>query len=151
MAIEYFQIKERDYDLVEQLLKIDSASYAEGALEIFDLVALLRHGRVYVAVEYDEVLGSVYFMRNFDDVDCAFLYSINIVKPESTPNLAVSLLNIAFADMKAFGIKSVEVNVDPTNYRALKIYRESLGFVASESMQSDLLGGSEILMLQKDL
>lgn len=151
MAIEYFQIKERDYDLVEQLLKIDAAAYAEGALEIFDLVALLRHGRVYVAVEYDEVLGSVYFLRNFDDPDCAFLYSINIVNPEATPNLATSLLNIAFADMKAFGIKSVEVNVDPTNYRALKIYRENLGFVASESMQSDLLGGDEILMLQKDL
>lgn len=151
MAIEYFQIKERDFDLVEQLLKIDAAAYADGALEIFDLVALLRHGRVYVAVEYDEVLGSVYFLRNFDDPDCAFLYSINIVDPEATPNLATSLLNIAFADMKSFGIKSVEVNVDPTNYRALKIYRESLGFVASESMQSDLLGGDEILMLQKDL
>ena len=151
MAIEYFQIKERDYDLVEQLLKIDAATYADGALEIFDLVALLRHGRVYVAVEYDEVLGSVYFLRNFDDPDCAFLYSINIVDPEATPNLATSLLNIAFADMKSSGIKSVEVNVDPTNYRALKIYRESLGFVASESMQSDLLGGDEILMLQKDL
>ena len=151
MAIEYFQIKERDYDLVEQLLKIDAAAYADGALEIFDLVALLRHGRVYVAVEYDEVLGSVYFLRNFDDPDCAFLYSINIVDPEATPNLATSLLNIAFADMKSSGIKSVEVNVDPTNYRALKIYRESLGFVASESMQSDLLGGDEILMLQKDL
>ncbi|MBD5559572.1 MAG: GNAT family N-acetyltransferase [Clostridia bacterium] len=151
MAIEYFQIKERDYDLVEQLLKIDAAAYGDAALEIFDLVALLRHGRVYVAVEYDEVLGSVYFLRNFDDPDCAFLYSISIVDPEATPNLATSLLNIAFADMKSSGIKSVEVNVDPANYKALKTYRENLGFVASESMQSDLLGGDEILMLQKDL
>lgn len=151
MAIEYFQIKERDYDLVEQLLKIEADTYADSALAIFDLVAMLRHGRVYVAVEYDEVLGSAYFMRNFEDVDCAYLYSISIVNPQATPNLATSLLNIAFADMKAFGIKSVEVNVDPTNYRALKVYREQLGFVASDSMQSDLLGGEEILMLQKEL
>lgn len=151
MAIEYFQIKERDYDLVEQLLKIEADTYADSGLAIFDLVAMLRHGRVYVAVEYDEVLGSAYFMRNFEDVDCAYLYSINIVNPQATPNLATSLLNIAFADMKAFGIKSVEVNVDPTNYRALKVYREQLGFVASDSMQNDLLGGDEILMLQKEL
>ncbi len=151
MAIEYFQIKERDFDLVEQLIQMESRSYGEGALDVFELVAMLRHARVYVAVEYDEVLGFVYFMRNFDDPEKAFLHSINIVNAQATPNLSTSLLNIAFADMKTFGILSVEVNVDPSNYRALKIYREQLGFVASDSMQSDLLGGNEILMLQKDL
>ncbi len=151
MAIEYFQIKERDYDLVEQLIKIEAEAYGGEALDVFELIAMLRHARVYVAVEYDEVLGSVYFMRNFDDPDKVFLHSINIVDPQTTPNLASSLLNIAFADMKSFGIQLVEVNVDPSNYRALKIYREQLGFVASESMQNEILGNEEILILQKEL
>lgn len=151
MAIEYFQIKERDYDLVEQLVQIEAKAYGGEALDVFELIAMLRHSRVYVAVEYEEVLGYVYFMRNFDDTDKAFLHSINIVNIQETPNLATSLLNIAFADMKTFGIQVVEVNVDPANYRALKIYREQLGFVASDSMQSDILGGDEILMLQKEL
>ncbi len=151
MAIEYFQIKERDFDLVEQLVKIEADGYGSEAMDVFDLIAMLRHARVYVAVEYDEVLGYVYFMRNFDDPEKAFLHSINIVNSQATPNLATSLLNIAFADMKTFGILTIEVNVDPSNYRALKIYREQLGFVASDSMQSELLGGEEILMLQKEL
>lgn len=151
MAIEYFQIKERDYDLVEQLVQIEVDSYGGEALDVFELIAMLRHARVYVAVEYDEVLGYVYFMRNFDDPDKAFLHSINIVDPQATPNLAAALLNISFADMKTAGIQTVEVNVDPANYRALKIYREQLSFVASDSMQSDALGGEEILMLQKEL
>ncbi len=151
MAIEYFQIKERDFDLVEQLIQMEASAYEGEALDIFELIAMLRHARVYVAVEYDEVLGSVYFMRNFDNPEKAFLHSVNIVDPQATPNLATSLLNIAFADMKTFGIKFAEVNVDPSNYRALKIYREQLGFVASDSMQSDLLDGEEILMLQKEL
>jgi len=151
MAVEYFQIKERDYDLVEQLIKIESAAFGGEALDVFELIAMLRHARVYVAVEYDEVLGSVYFMRNFDDPDKAFLHSVNIADPKSTPNLAASLLNIAFADMKSFDIQTVEVNVDPSNYRALKIYREQLGFVASESMQNEILGNEEILVLQKEL
>ena len=151
MAIEYFQIKERDFDLVEQLLRIEADSHGAGALSVFDLVAMLRHGRVYVAVEYDEVLGSVYFIRNFEDVDCAFLYSINIVNPQATQTLATNLLRISFADMKAFGIRSVEVNVDPTNVKALKVYREQLGFVASDSLQDELPDGREILMLQKEL
>jgi ribosomal-protein-alanine N-acetyltransferase len=151
MAIEYFHIKERDFDLVEQLVEMESSTYAGEALDVFELIAMLRHARVYVAVEYDEVLGAVYFMRNFDNPDKVFLHSINIVDAQTHPSLGASLLNIAFADMKTFGIKIVEVNVDPANYRALKIYREQLGFIASDSMQSDLLDGEEILMLQKEL
>jgi len=151
MAIEYFQIKERDFDLVEQLVKIEAEAYEDGALDTFELIAMLRHARVYIAVEYDEVLGSVYFMRNFDDPDKTFLHSVSIVDPQSTPGLASSLLNIAFADMKSFGIQLVEVNVDPSNYRALKIYREQLGFIPSESMQNEVLGSEEILVLQKEL
>ncbi len=151
MAIEFFQIKEKDSDLVEQLIQIETSAYEGEALDVFELIAMLRHARVYVAVEYDEVLGSVYFMRNFDNPEKAFLHSINIVDPQATPQLATSLLNIAFADMRTFGIQFIEVNVDPSNYRALKIYREQLGFVASDSMQSEILEGEEILMLQKEL
>lgn len=152
MAIEYFHIKERDFDLVEQLVQMESASFDEnGALDVFELIALLRHARVYVAVEDDRIIGSVYFMRNFDNPDKVFLHSINVTNPEMTPNLGVSLLNIAFTDMQTFGIKVVEVNVDPANYKALKVYREQLGFVACDSMQSEILNGEEILMLQKEL
>lgn len=151
MALEFFQIKERDTDLIEQIVKIEQNTFAGEALNIFELIAMLRHARVYVAVDYDEVLGYVYFMRNFDEPDRAFLYSINIVDPKANPNLAAKLLNISMSDMKAFGIKSVEVNVDPKNYRALKIYREQLDFFAGDSMQLDLLGDEEILILQKEL
>ena len=151
MAIEYFQIKEKDFDLVEQVLDIEGDTYEDSGLDIFDLIAMLRHGRVYVAVEKENVIGVVYFMRSFDDTGKAFLQSINIVDPGEYPNLAKSLLEVTFADMQSFGIKTVEVSCDPSNFRALKIYREELGFVASDSLQSDLLDGEELLMLQKDL
>lgn len=151
MAIEYFHIKERDFDLVEQLVQMELNTFEGEALDVFELIAFLRHARVYVAVEYDEILGAVYFLRNFDNIDKVFLHSVNVVDTQATPNLGVSLLNIAFADMKTFGIKIAEVNVDPANYRALKIYREQLGFVASDSMQNEILNGEEILILQKEL
>lgn len=155
MALEYFQIKERDYDLIEQLIRIEQETYNEGVmgepLDVFELIAMLRHARVYVAVETNDVLGYVYFVRNFDEPDKAFLHSIKVVDRQATPNLGVSLLNISFGDMKASGIRAVEVNVDASNLRALKIYRETLGFVPSDSIQNDLLGGKEMLMLQKEL
>ena len=33
--------------------------------DVFDLIAMLRHARVYVAVEYDEILGAVLFYAEF--------------------------------------------------------------------------------------
>ncbi len=151
MAVEYFHIKERDFDLVEQLISLESAEYDDGGLDTFDLIAMLRHGRVYVAVEFDEILGSVSFMRSFEDNARAFLHNINIIDAQAHPNLAVSLIKIAFSDMKASGLVSVEVNVDPSNYRALKIYREQLGFEPAEEIAGEDLNGEEILILRKEL
>lgn len=151
MAIEYFQIGERDDDLVQQLLKNEEDLYSEAGLAAFDLIAFLGHGHVYVAVEYDEVLGSAYFMRDFDHVKHAYLYSVNIVNAQANPDLAFNLLTVALGDLKEGGIGVVEVNVDPTNYRALTLYRERLGFVASDSFQQDYLGDQELLVLQKEL
>ena len=152
MAIDYFHIKERDFDLVEQLVEIESSSYDEGsALDVFELVSMLRHARVYVAVENDTVVGSVYFMRNFDNPDKAFLHSINIVNPQKYPNLGISLLNVAFTDIQSSGIKIIEVNVDPNNAGALKKYKEQLGFIESDKLESNIFDGEEILMLKKEL
>ena len=42
MAIEYFHIKERDFDLVEQLIQIENSSYEGGALDVFDIYIILH-------------------------------------------------------------------------------------------------------------
>ena len=135
---------------MEQLIQIENSSYDSGALDVFDLIAMLRHARVYVAVEYDEILGAVYFMRNFDNPDKVFLHSINIIDPQAYPNLGTSLFNIAFADMRAFGIrlKSKSTSIPPITVRSK--FTGNSWFVASDSMQSEILGGEEILMLQKN-
>ena len=50
MAIEYFHIKERDFDIVKQIAEIEADSYeGDSALSLFNLIAMLRHARVYVA------------------------------------------------------------------------------------------------------
>ena len=77
MAIEYFHIKERDFDLVEQLVQMESIAFDEnGALDVFELIAMLRHARVYVAVENDQIIGAVYFMNPLDVAD--YLATANI-------------------------------------------------------------------------
>ena len=152
MAIEYFQIKERDFDIVNQLAEIEMESYeGDSALSMFNLIAMLRHARVYIAWENESVIGYVYFMRSFDNFDKVFLHSINIVDTVSYPDLGVSLLNVAFSDMAASGVKVVEVNVDPTNHNAIKKYKDQLGFVPSDKIDSDLFDDGSILIMKKEI
>ena len=152
MAIEYFHIKERDFDIVKQIAEIEADSYeGDSALSLFNLIAMLRHARVYVAWEDEMVVGYVFFMRNFDNQDKAFLHSINIVDIDAYPNLGVSMLNVAFSDMAASGIKVVEVNTDPTNHNAIKKYKDQLGFVPSDKIDSDIFEEGSVLIMKKEI
>ncbi len=152
MAIDYFQIKEKDFDLAKQLIEIENQYYDEtGSLDAFDIISLLRHARVYVAVENETVLGYAIYQKNFDEPEKAYLHSISIVDPQSYPSLGTSLLNITFNDLASFGTKILEVNVDPNNTNALKKYTDQLGFAICEELESDIFENNKIIILRKKL
>lgn len=128
MAVEYFHIRESDYDLMDQLVELETQIHQKGGLSVFEIHSFIRYGRVYAAVEYDEVLGCVYFMRDFDNPGKAFLYGILIKPGETSKRLAETLLLSAFSDLKDSGIRMVEVTVHPSNHKAIRIYRDMLDF-----------------------
>ena len=77
MAIEYFCISDSDTDMLEQIVQLErQVNGSKNAnLGYFEAQSLIRYGRVYAALEYDEVLGAAYFLRDFDNPGRAFLYS----------------------------------------------------------------------------
>ena len=84
MAIEYFHISESDHDMLEQIMELEQEVHpARGTgLNYFEAHSFIRYGRVYAAVEYDEVLGCAYFLRDFNNPGKCFLYEV-VVKPSS--------------------------------------------------------------------
>ena len=130
MAIEFFHIRDNDYDLLDQIIDLEESVHAgksEG-LNVFEVYSFIRYGRVYVSVEYDEILGCCYFMRDFDNPGKVFLYGILTSPKEAGKHLGESLLKAAFSDLKESGLRMVEVTVHPMNKKALQIYQETLGF-----------------------
>ena len=130
MAIEYFHISETDHDMLEQITELEQEVHSKRgeALNYFEAHSFVRYGRVYAALEYDEVLGCAYFVRDFNNPAKCYLYEI-IVKPtESGKHIGESLLLSAFADLKESNLRMIEVCIHPSNYKALNIYRESLSF-----------------------
>ena len=151
MAVEYFHIRESDYDLLDQLVELEEDVHQRGGLSVFEIHSFIRYGRVYAAVEYDEILGCVYFMRDFDNPGKAFLYGILVKPSESGKKLGESLLLSAFSDLKDSGIRMVEVTVHPSNHKANKIYRDMLEFHIINLKDDEDPEDEDFLQLRKTL
>ena len=151
MAIEYFHISEGDQDMLDQIVLLEQQINARGSLGFFEAHSFIRYGRVYAAVEYDEVLGCVYFMRDFNNPQRVFLYGVIVRPAESGKRLGESLLLSAIADMKESGIRMVEVTVRPDNFKAMRIYREALGFNVINAQNTREAAEEDLLILRKSL
>lgn len=152
MAIEYFQINEGDKDMLTQLVELEREVHKDGgALGYYELYSHVRYGRVYAAVEYDEVLGCAYFLKDFTNPNRALLYGIMIKPSESGKNLGESLLMTAFSDLKEANLRMVEVAVHPSNIKALKVYREGLDFTVINASDDAFDDSEDFLILRKTL
>lgn len=153
MAIEYFHIHESDYDMVEQLVALEQLVHGSrgSGLNYFEVHSFIRYGRVYAAVEYDEVLGCAYFLKDFDNPNRVFLYAIVVNPSESGKRLGETLLLSAFQDLKDANLRMVEVTVHPSNYKALRVYREELDFHVINAADENQLEQEEFLILRKTL
>lgn len=153
MAIEYFCISDSDTDMLEQIAQLErevNASRGAG-LSYFETQSFIRYGRVYAALEYDEVLGAAYFLRDFDNPGRAFLYSVLTSPHEAGKGIGQSLLLSAFADLSESGVRMVEVMVSPRNAKALRIYRQDLGFHVINASSEEEISDLRFLILRKTL
>ncbi|MBQ9941405.1 MAG: GNAT family N-acetyltransferase [Christensenellaceae bacterium] len=152
MAIEYFHVNESDYDMMEQLLEMEKELHStRGGMNLFEIHGYIRYGRVYVAVDYDEVLAACYFIRDFDNPGRTFLRAIMVRPAESGKHLGESLLSAAFSDLKEAGLRMVEVTVHPSNYKALRVYREELDFHVINVSDEAMMDEEDFLILRKNL
>lgn len=153
MAIEYFQISENDHEMLDQILGLENEVHASrgGGLNYFEAHSFIKYGRVYAALEYDEILGCVYFLRDFSNPGKCYLYEI-IVKPsEAGKHIGESLLLTAFADLKESNLRMVEVCVSPSNTKALRIYKDLLGFKVIRTDESEEKVEPGFVLLRKSL
>lgn len=148
MAIEYYHLHENDTVMVDQLLDLEEEVHGEGALSLFEVFSYMRYGRVYAAMEYDELLGCTYFLKDFDNPNRVFLYGFVIKPSEAGKNLAQNLIKTAMADLRDSGVRIAEVAVNPANEKAIQVYEEELGFAPATPEDKE---ETDYLILRKAL
>ena len=153
MAIEFVHLRESDYDLVDSITDLEKEVHSgRGAgLNRFEIHSFIRYGRVYAVTEEDTVLGCCYFMKDFDNPGKVFLYGISIRASESGKNLAVDLLKSVLSDLKESSVRMAEVTVHPSNHKALRVYKERLGFHVINVGDDALYEDEDFLILRKTL
>jgi ribosomal-protein-alanine N-acetyltransferase len=134
-------------DLISRILHIEKKDFGKGALNEYVIVPLMRHGRVYIAVdEDDEAIACAYFLADFYDPKLCFLLSVAVLPEFKGYDIGISLLDYALSDLKDLGLTKGQLTVDPSNYNALSVYRERLGFSVTDSADEYGAGGMRLVM-----
>ena len=152
MTINFKAIETPDADIISRILTIEREAFGDGALNEYVVVPLLRHGKVYAAMdEQDNVIACAYFMRDMGDVNIAYLMSVAVLPLFRGQDVGTALLSFGFTHLKRFGITKVMLTVDPANFTALSVYREKLGFTVADSSKNEYGEGEDRLIMTKDL
>jgi ribosomal protein S18 acetylase RimI-like enzyme len=152
MTITFKAVEHPNKNTISHILRIEKAAFGGGALTEHVVIPLMRHGRIYVAVDEDDApVASAYFMRDMKDLDLAYLLSIAVLPAFSGYDIGIALLEYALSDIKDLCVTKVQLTVDPANFKALSTYRERLGFVVSEGTSDEYGAGDDRLTMIKEL
>lgn len=150
MTITFKAVEKPDGDLIDDILHIEKEAFGNGALNEYVVIPLMRHGRIYIAVdEDDEAIACAYFLRDMNDPYLAYLLSVAVLPDFSGFDIGVALLDYAFGDIKELSIEKVQLTVDPANFKALSTYREKLGFSVSNSLDEYGTGDERLTMIKE--
>ncbi len=152
MTITFKAVEKPDPDMIDYILGIERAAFGSGALSEHVVIPLMRHGRIYIAAdEDDEPIASSYFIRDMTDPRVAYLLSVAVLPAFSGYDIGVALLEYAFSDISELGIETIQLTVDPANFKALSTYREKLGFTLVEGSFDEYGTGDDRLAMIKEL
>ncbi|HEY3424885.1 MAG TPA: GNAT family N-acetyltransferase [Negativicutes bacterium] len=138
-------------ELIERLVQLEAEAFGQGGMNAWQLVPLIRHGRVYVVRKNQEIIGAVQYMLDWDSPQKAYMVGISIAKESRGQGAGTKLLQASFAALVKDNIKEVELTVDPNNVVAVKVYECKLGFVAGNFRHNEYGAGEDRLVMKLSL
>ena len=136
-------------NIIEQIVKLEMDSFGEGGLSEWDLLPLIRHGRVFCIEENGRVLGCVQYMQDWNDHTKAYAVGISIAADQRGKGYGTELFRESMYSLAGEGIKSVELTVDPENTAAIEVYGRKLGFVVTDHHKDEYGKGINRLSMEK--
>ena len=136
-----------DLTLLQRLVRLEKEAFDVGGLNEWNILPFIRHGRVYVAKEQQDIIGLIEYMRDWDNPQKSYLVGVSIAKEMRGQGLGTILLHTSLQLLKKENIEEVELTVDPENLAAIKVYEEKLGFVKKDFRLDEYGAGENRLVM----
>lgn len=130
-------VEEYNQELLDKLVKLEKEAFGRGALNKWHMAPFINHGKVFVIYDSGEPIGLAEVLRDFDNPNLAYIFSLAITSDYMNQGLGSQLLDYILQWLQKLGIKEVELTVDPENEYACYIYEEKFGFERIEIRESE--------------
>ena len=151
MNLRISTIKNNDAQVIERLKAIEMQAFGDAGLDEWNLVPLIRHGRV-MALAYDhEVIGGAQFIRDWDDNTRAYLVGIAVDSAYRGKGLGTRFLSACIEQLKTEGVRCIELTVDPQYHGAVRVYEDKLSFRTVETRINEYGIGEDRLVMELHL
>ena len=152
MKISFKAVDNMDQKIISRILDIERKAFGNGALDEYVVVPLMRHGKVYIAVdEEDTAVASAYFLRDMNDIDLCYLMSVAVLPELRGYDVGIALIEYALEGLTSYGLTRIQLTVDPANFKALSAYREKLGFTVADTSTDEYGTGDDKLIMTREL
>ncbi|MGM0500993.1 MAG: GNAT family N-acetyltransferase [Bacillota bacterium] len=124
MEIKIKRLNNNFQDIIKDIIEIEEEAFGEGGLNNWSLPPFIYHGLVYIIQVDREVTGVIEYMRDFNDMNKAYLYGLAIDKEYQEQGLGSKLLEHSLKELKKQKINKVELTVEPDNDSAIELYKK---------------------------
>lgn len=136
-----------DAEIIQRLVDLEREAFHIGGMNEWHLVPLIRHGRVYVYKRGQEIVGTVQYMKHWDDLQTVYMVGTSVASHVRGQGVGTRLLVESLLLLAEEGITEVELTVDPQNKAAISIYENRLGFVSTEFRPNEYGVGEDRLIM----
>ncbi|MHB1653484.1 MAG: GNAT family N-acetyltransferase [Desulfitobacteriaceae bacterium] len=151
--LKVYLVQEFNVDLLKRLLNLSSEAFGEAGMDEWGLVPQIRHGNVFVLKEEGSkrIIGIAVLMRDWEDIDKAYLFDFAIAEKYQGQGLGPNFLQIICSNLKEQGFKRLSLTVDADNKPAIHLYEDKIGFHVVKFNKNEYGQGQDRYIMELDL
>jgi len=147
-----FLVQDFDLSLLNRMVNFGLNIFGELGMDEWGLVPQIRHGSVYVLKEdnKEKIIGLAILMRDWEDVEKAYLFDYAIAKDFRGYGLGRQFLRLIAENLAEQDFKKMSLTVDVENDPAIRLYK-SLGFKPVEYSRDEYGKGHDRYIMEWDM
>lgn len=148
---EVREVTRHNPELILELQELDHQTYAEPTFSRFTLGAILRHGRVFLAMADEVVIGACHCLRSYAETDEVVIFNMALRPGWRGHGLGTRFLERVLELLAHSGVRAVVLQVATSNQRAITVYRDKFHFEVIAEHPDEYANGQPYLMMRLPL